>query len=132
MESREKAEDIIDFLDLQPYREQLVINLPYGVQKTVELARALTMEPEILLLDEPSSGMNMEEREDLAFWITDIKEELGITILLVEHNMRFVNQLSDRILALDFGVVIAQGTPKEVLEHPEVMKAYLGEESVSA
>ena len=132
LESREKAEDIIDFLDLQPYREQLVINLPYGVQKTVELARALTMEPELLLLDEPSSGMNMEEREDLAFWITDIKEELGITILLVEHNMRFVNQLSDRILALDFGVVIAQGTPKEVLEHPEVMKAYLGEESVSA
>ncbi len=131
MESREKAEDIIDFLDLQAYREQIVINLPYGVQKTVELARALTMEPELLLLDEPSSGMNMEEREDLVFWITDIKEELGITILLVEHNMRFVNQLSDRILALDFGVVIAQGTPKEVLEHPEVMKAYLGEESVS-
>ena len=132
MESREKAEDIIDFLDLQPYREQLVINLPYGVQKTVELARALTMEPELLLLDEPSSGMNNEEREDLAFWITDIKEELGITILLVEHDMRFVNKLSDKILALDFGVVIAQGTPKEVLEHPEVMKAYLGEESVSA
>jgi len=132
MESREKAEDIIDFLDLQAYRDQIVMNLPFGVQKTVELARALTMEPELLLLDEPSSGMNMEEREDLVFWITDIKEELGITILLVEHNMRFVNQLSDRILALNFGVVIAQGTPKEVLEHPEVMKAYLGEESVSA
>jgi len=132
IESREKAEDIIDFLDLQAYREQLVVNLPYGVQKTVELARALTMEPDLLLLDEPSSGMNNEEREDLAFWITDIKEELGITILLVEHDMRFVNQLSDRILALDFGVVITQGTPKEVLEHPEVMKAYLGEESVSA
>ena len=76
--------------------------------------------------------MNMEEREDLAFWIMDIKEELGITILLVEHNMKFVNQLSDRLLALDFGAVIAQGTPKEVLENPEVMKAYLGEESVSA
>ena len=132
IESREKAEDIIDFLDLQPYRNQIVVNLPYGVQKTVELARALTMEPELLLLDEPSSGMNMEEREDLAFWIMDIKEELGITILLVEHNMKFVNQLSDRLLALDFGAVIAQGTPKEVLENPEVMKAYLGEEDVSA
>lgn len=131
IESREKAEEVIDFLDLQAYRDQRVEGLPYGVQKTVELGRALAMEPKLLLLDEPSSGMNMEEREDLAFWITDIKEELGITILLVEHNMRFVNQLSDRLLALDFGVVIAQGSPKEVMEHPEVMKAYLGEEDVS-
>ena len=90
------------------------------------------MEPELLLLDEPSSGMNMEEMEDLTFWITDIKEELGITILLVEHNMRFVNKISDRVLALNFGVVITQGSPKEVMEHPEVIKAYLGEEGVSA
>ncbi len=132
IESREKAEEIIDFLDLQAYRDQLVSGLPYGVQKTVELGRALTMEPELLLLDEPSSGMNMEEMEDLSFWITDIKEELGITIILVEHNMRLVREISDRVLALDFGVVIAKGGPKEVLGHSEVMKAYLGEEGVSS
>ncbi len=132
IESREKAEEVIDFLDLQAYRDQLIVNLPYGIQKTVELGRALAMEPELLLLDEPSSGMNVEETEDLAFWITDIKEDMGIAILLVEHNMRFVKSISDRILALNFGVTIAQGRPKEVLEHPEVMKAYLGEEGVSA
>ena len=129
--SREKAEEVIDFLDLQAYRDQLVAGLPYGVQKTVELGRALAMEPDLLLLDEPSSGMNMEEMEDLSFWITDIKEELGITILLVEHNMRLVQDISDRVLALNFGVVLAEGSPKDVLEHPEVMKAYLGEEGVS-
>jgi len=129
--SREKAEEVIDFLDLQAYRDQLVAGLPYGVQKTVELGRALTMEPDLLLLDEPSSGMNMEEMEDLSFWITDIKEELGITILLVEHNMRLVQEISDRVLALNFGVVLADGSPKDVLEHPEVMKAYLGEEGAA-
>jgi len=131
IESREKAEEVIDFLDLQAYRDQMVASLPYGVQKTVELGRALAMEPELLLLDEPSSGMNMEEMEDLSFWITDIKEELGISILLVEHNMRLVKEISDRVLALNFGIVIAQGSPKEVLGHPEVMKAYLGEEGAS-
>lgn len=131
IENREKAEGVIDFLDLQPYRNQLVANLPYGIQKTVELGRALAMEPELLLLDEPSSGLNMEETEDLAFWITDLKEEFGLTILLVEHNMRFVKVISDKILALNFGVTITQGNPKEVLEHPEVMKAYLGEEDVT-
>ncbi|UCE51039.1 MAG: ABC transporter ATP-binding protein [Desulfobacterales bacterium] len=130
LESREKAEEIIDFLDLEAYREQRVINLPYGVQKTVELGRALAMDPKLLLLDEPSSGLNVEETEDLSFWMSDIKEELGITILLVEHNMRFVQQASDRILALDFGEIITQGNPKDVLNHPEVMKAYLGEEDV--
>ena len=129
--SREKAEEVIDFLDLQAYRDQLVAGLPYGVQKTVELGRALAMEPDLLLLDEPSSGLNVEEMEDLSFWITDIKEELGITILLVEHNMRLVQEISDRVLALNFGVVLADGTPKDVLEHPEVMKAYLGEEGAS-
>jgi branched-chain amino acid transport system ATP-binding protein len=128
IESREKSEEIIDFLDLQVYREQVVAGLPYGVQKTVELGRALAMEPELLLLDEPSSGMNMEEMEDLLFWMTDIKEEFGITIIMVEHNMRLVKEISDRILALNFGQVITQGTPEVVLDHPEVMKAYLGEE----
>jgi branched-chain amino acid transport system ATP-binding protein len=132
IESRNKAEEIIDFLDLEAYRDQRVINLPYGVQKTVELARALAMEPQLLLLDEPSSGLNVEETEDLSFWLMDIKEELGITILLVEHNMRFVLQVSDTVLALDFGQVITQGLPKEVLNHPEVMKAYLGEKNVPA
>ncbi|MBI4767734.1 MAG: ABC transporter ATP-binding protein [Deltaproteobacteria bacterium] len=132
IESRKKAEEIIDFLDLEAYRDQRVINLPYGVQKTVELARALSMEPQLLLLDEPSSGLNVEETEDLSFWLMDIKEELGITILLVEHNMRFVLQVSDTVLALDFGQVITQGRPKEVLNHPEVMKAYLGEKNVPA
>jgi len=95
------------------------------------LGRALAMEPELLLLDEPSSGMNMEEIEDLAFWITDIKEELGITILMVEHNMRLVKEISDRVLALNFGVVLTQGDPKGVLGHPEVMQAYLGDEGVT-
>jgi branched-chain amino acid transport system ATP-binding protein len=132
IESREKAEEIIDFLDLEAYREQRVINLPYGVQKTVELGRALAMEPQLLLLDEPSSGLNVEETEDLSFWMIDIKEELGIAILLVEHNVRFVQQISDRVLALNFGEVITQGNPKEVLNHPEVMKAYLGEEDAAA
>jgi branched-chain amino acid transport system ATP-binding protein len=130
--SREKAEAVIDFLDLEAYREQRVINLPYGVQKTVELGRALAMEPRLLLLDEPSSGLNVEESEDLSFWLNDIKEDMGITILLVEHNMRFVQQVSDQVLALDFGLVITQGSPKVVLNHPEVMKAYLGEKNVVA
>ena len=132
LECRERAEEIIDFLDLEAYREQRVINLPYGVQKTVELGRALAMDPKLLLLDEPSSGLNVEETEDLSFWISDIKAELGITILLVEHNMRFVQQVSDHILALDFGETITQGTPTDVLNHPEVMKAYLGEEDALA
>ena len=128
IESREKAEEIIDFLDLQPYRDQLVANLPYGIQKTVELGRALVMEPDLLLLDEPSSGMNVEETQDMAFWITDINEELGATVVIVEHDMKLVKELSDRVLALNFGVAMTMGTPEFVLEHPEVVKAYLGEE----
>jgi branched-chain amino acid transport system ATP-binding protein len=132
LESRERAEEIIDFLDLEAYRDQRVINLPYGVQKTVELGRALAMDPKLLLLDEPSSGLNVEETEDLSFWMSDIKAELGITILLVEHNMGFVQQASDRVLALDFGETITQGNPSDVLNHPEVMKAYLGEEDALA
>lgn len=132
IESRKRAEEIIDFLNLEAYRDQRVINLPYGVQKTVELGRALAMDPKLLLLDEPSSGLNVEETEDLSFWISDIKESLDITILLVEHNMRFVQQVSDHILALDFGETITQGNPADVLSHPEVMKAYLGEEDAVA
>jgi branched-chain amino acid transport system ATP-binding protein len=128
--SYEKVEEIIDFLDLEAYRDQLVVNLPYGVQKTVELGRALAMEPTLLLLDEPTSGLNMEETEDLAFWLSDIKEELGITVIMVEHNMRFVKQTTDRALAMDFGQTIIEGNTDDVLTNPDVMKAYLGEDNV--
>ncbi|MBU3915591.1 ABC transporter ATP-binding protein [bacterium] len=128
IESRQKAEEIIDFLEIQEYRDQIIANLPYGAQKTVEIGRALAMEPEILLLDEPSSGMTMEETEDLSFWIKDIKEEFGITIIIVEHNIGLVTSLSDHVLALSFGEVLTMGTPQDVMNHPEVIKAYLGEE----
>jgi branched-chain amino acid transport system ATP-binding protein len=127
IENREKAEEIIDFLNLKPYRDRMVAGLPYGIQKIVELGRALAMEPELLLLDEPSSGMNTEETEDMAFWISDIKEQLGITIIIVEHDMKLVKELSDRVLALNFGMPITQGNLEDVLSHPEVIKAYLGE-----
>lgn len=132
IESRRKAEEIIDFLNLQAHRDQLIENLPFGIQKIVELGRALTMEPELLLLDEPSSGMTMEETEELAFWITDIKEDLGITILMIEHNMGFVREISDRILAMDFGEAITSGSARDVLAHPDVLKAYLGDEDAFA
>ncbi|MEE8398236.1 MAG: ABC transporter ATP-binding protein [Desulfobacterales bacterium] len=132
LESRRKAEEIIDFLDLQAHRDQLIENLPFGIQKTVELGRALTMEPVLLLLDEPSSGMTLEETEELAFWITDIKAEFGVTILMVEHNMGFVREISDRILAVSFGEAIASGSTRDVLAHPDVLKAYLGDEDAFA
>ncbi len=132
LNNREKAEEVIDFLDLQPYREQMISSLPYGIQKTVELARALTMEPELLLLDEPSSGLNVEETGDLSIWIKDIREEMNITIVLVEHDMSLVNDVSDRVMAMDYGSVLCQGPPKEVQENPEVIKAYLGENGESA
>jgi len=123
---REKVEQVIDFLDLQHYRDTYIVNLPYGARKVVELARALCTEPKLLLLDEPSSGLNTEETEDMAFWIHDIRNELGITVLMVEHDMGLVNEVSDRVLALNYGRVLALGTPSEVQSHPEVIKAYLG------
>ena len=124
---RRQVEDVIDLLDLQSYREQIIGNLPYGVRKMVEIARALCIGPRLILLDEPSSGLNPEETEDLSFWIEDINEELGITVVMVEHDMNLVNQVSDRVLALANGVVIAVGTPSEIQGHPDVIRAYLGD-----
>jgi branched-chain amino acid transport system ATP-binding protein len=123
---REKVETVIDFLDLQPHRDSLIANLPYGVRKVVEMARALCTEPKLLLLDEPSSGLSVEETEGMAFWIQDIRTLLGITVLMVEHNMSLVSTVSDRVLALNYGRPIALGTAREVQEHPDVIKAYLG------
>jgi len=126
LEHREAAEKVIDFLDLQPYRDSFVVNLPYGVRKVVEMARALCTEPKLLLLDEPSSGLSVEETEGVAFWIQDIRSLLGITVLMVEHDMNLVSAVSDRVLALNYGRPLAMGTAHEVQEHPEVIKAYLG------
>jgi branched-chain amino acid transport system ATP-binding protein len=126
LKHREAVERVIDFLDLQPHRDSLIVNLPYGVRKVVELARALCTAPKLLLLDEPSSGLNVEETDDMAFWIQDIKELLDITVLMVEHDMRLVSAVSDRVLALDYGRPIAIGTAGEVQADPEVIRAYLG------
>ena len=124
---RQRVEEIIDFLDLQAVRGERVGNLPYGVQKVVELGRALAMEPRVLLLDEPAAGMNLEEKQDLRIWIEDISQLFGIAVLLIEHDMQFVGDLADRVIALNYGERIAEGTPPEVRAHPEVLKAYLGE-----
>jgi branched-chain amino acid transport system ATP-binding protein len=124
--SREKVEEIIDFLNLQHHRDTMVAGLPYGVRKVVELARALATEPKLLLLDEPSSGLNVEETEDMAFWIEDICRDLGVTVLMVEHDMTLVSKVSDRVVALNQGEVLAMGTPREVQSHPGVIEAYLG------
>jgi len=123
---REAVERVIDFLDLQAHRDSLVVNLPYGVRKVVEMGRALCTEPRLLLLDEPSSGLSVEETEDMAFWIQDIRTVLGITVLMVEHDMSLVSAVSDRVLALDYGRVLTVGTTREVQAHPDVVKAYLG------
>ncbi len=128
--NRRKVERIIDLLDLQSARDKFVATLPYGTQKLIELGRALAMEPELLLLDEPSAGMNSEEKQDLIFWIKDIQDELGVTILLIEHDMKLVMDISDHILVMNFGKAITHGGPEEVQKHPEVLKAYLGEDDI--
>jgi branched-chain amino acid transport system ATP-binding protein len=126
--NRSRVERIIDFLDLQSARNEFVSNLPYGIQKKVELGRALALEPEFLLLDEPTAGMNLEEKQDLMIWLKDIQEEFGKTCLLIEHDMTVVMDVSESITVLNYGRKIAEGPPEEIQDNPEVHEAYLGEE----
>ena len=123
---RLEVEKVIDFLDLQAYRQKFISGLPYGVRKVVELGRALSIEPKLLLLDEPASGLSVEETQDVAFWIEDIKKVMGITVLMVEHDMHLVTSVSDRVMALADGKKLAMGSPEEVKNHPAVIEAYLG------
>ena len=129
LEHREAVEEVIDFLNLANYRDQRISGLPYGVRKVVELARALCAKPKLLLLDEPASGLNTEETEEVAFWIDDIKNDLGITVIMIEHDMSLVSAVSDRVLALNNGRMLALGTPTEVQSNPAVIEAYLGGEA---
>ncbi|HTV68627.1 MAG TPA: ABC transporter ATP-binding protein [Rhizobiaceae bacterium] len=123
---REAVEKVIDFLDLQVYRDKYIAGLPYGVRKVVEMGRALAIEPKLLLLDEPASGLSVEETQDVAFWVEDIKKEMGVTVIMVEHDMHLVSAVSDRVLALADGKALALGTPHEVQNHPKVIEAYIG------
>ena len=123
---REAVEKVIDFLDLQAYRDKYIAGLPYGVRKVVEMGRALAIEPKLLLLDEPASGLSVEETQDVAFWIEDIKKQMGVTVLMVEHDMHLVSSVSDRVLALADGKALSLGTAYEVQNDPKVIEAYIG------
>ncbi len=125
-EQREFVEHIIDFLEIQPYRKTPVGRMPYGLQKRVDLGRALAMEPEVLLLDEPMAGMNVEEKQDMSRFVLDVNDEFGTTIVLIEHDMSVVMDISDRVVVLDYGKKIGDGTPREVRANPDVISAYLG------
>jgi branched-chain amino acid transport system ATP-binding protein len=126
MQHREYVEKIIDFLEIQAYRKTPVGQLPYGLQKRVDLGRALAMEPQVLLLDEPMAGMNLEEKQDRCRFVLDVNDEFGTTVVLIEHDMGVVMDISDRVVVLDYGKKIGDGTPQEVRENPDVIKAYLG------
>jgi branched-chain amino acid transport system ATP-binding protein len=123
---RAVVEHIIDFLEIQPYRKTAVGKMPYGLQKRVDLGRALAMEPQVLLLDEPMAGMNVEEKQDMSRFILDVNDEFGTTIVLIEHDMGVVMDISDRVVVLDYGKKIGDGTPSEVRSNPDVISAYLG------
>jgi branched-chain amino acid transport system ATP-binding protein len=125
---RRKVEEIIDFLEIKQIRHRLVGSLSYGLRKRVDLGRALAMEPRVLLMDEPMAGMNLEEKEDMARFIIDIREAMDIPILIVEHDMQVVMDIADRIVVLDWGHVIAEGQPAAIKRNAAVIKAYLGEE----
>ena len=126
--NRRYVEEVIDFMELEPYRKHTVGNLSYGIQKRVEVARALTLDPQLLLLDEPMAGMNIEEKEDMVRFIIDIQKERDATVVLVEHDLGVVMDISDMIYVLDFGEVIGSGSPAEVVKIPKVIEAYIGEE----
>ena len=125
---RQKVEEVIEFLELEAYRDKLIAGLPYGVRKVVEIGRALAMGPKMILLDEPASGLSVEESQDVAFWVEDMRRDMGLTVLMVEHDMSLVNQVSDRVLAVANGEPLAMGTPSEVQRDPQVQAAYLGTE----